>query len=64
MQATRTEDIGARQLANIAYGAACSGLGKQMGAMFKALARVAERCVANFDAQALANTAWAFGTAG
>ena len=56
-QAARTEDIGARQLANIAYGAACSGLGKQLGAMFKAVARVAERCVATFNAQGLANTA-------
>ena len=56
-QAARTEIIGARQLANIAYGAACSGLGKQLGAMFKAVARVAEWCVANFNAQGLANTA-------
>ena len=64
VQAARTEDIGARTLANIAYGVARSSRGKQMGALFTALARPAEQRMADFNAQDLANTAWAFTTAG
>ena len=57
--------IGARQLANIAHGAARSSQGQQMGALFMALARVlADWCVNEFNAKGLANTAWAFAKAG
>ena len=41
VQAARAGDIGARQIANTAYGAAHSSKGKQMGELFMALARVA-----------------------
>ena len=34
-------EMGARELANVAYGAACSGSGESLGALFAALARVA-----------------------
>ena len=67
MQAVRIGlpgDIGVRQLANIAYGAACSGMGKQLGALFMGLACAAKWRMADFHAQDIANTAWAFATAG
>ena len=61
--------LGARQLANVGYGAAgvwksvgVATVGQQDEQLFKALARVAERRVDKFNAQALANTAWAFAT--
>ena len=63
------EQLGARQLANVGYGAA--GVWKSVGVatvrqqdekLFKALARVAERRLDKFNAQGLANTAWAFAT--
>ena len=54
--------IGARQVANVAYGAACSGRAEFQGLLFNALARAAERRVSEFNAQSLANTAWAFAT--
>ena len=57
MQAARTGDIGVRELANIAYGAAYGGAGKQMGALFMGLARAGKRRMAGFNAQDLANTA-------
>ena len=41
VQAARTGDISARELANIAYGAARSGRGQKMSALFVALARAA-----------------------
>ena len=56
-------EMGARELANVAYGAACSGSGESLGALFALLARVAQRRVGEFNAQELANTAWAFATA-
>ena len=62
VSAAGTSEIGARGLANVAYGAACSGSGELLGALFAALARVAQRCVGEFKAQGLANTAWAFAT--
>ena len=65
MQAARTGDIGAREIANIAYGAARSSEGKQMGVLFVALASAAaEWRMTDFNSQNLANTAWAFATAG
>ena len=57
-------ELDAQALANIAYGAACSGMGKAHSALFAALAREAEQCLGQFNAQGLANTAWAFATAG
>ena len=57
MQAARKGDIGVRELANIAYGAACSGRKEQMGALFLGLACVAKQRMANFKSQELANTA-------
>ena len=58
---------GARELANVAYGAASVGVatvGQQDEHLFKALARMAERRLDEFNAQDLANTAWAFATVG
>ena len=63
VQAARIGDIGVRQLANIAYGAAGSSRGKQMGALFIGLATTAEHHMAGFNTQELSNTAWAFVTA-
>ena len=63
--------VGARELANVAYGA--SGIWKSVGVgtwsqqdeqLFKAVARMAERRLDEFSAQALVNTAWAFATVG
>ena len=63
--------LGARQLANVGYGAAgawksagFATVGQQDEQLFKALARVAERRLDEFNAQELANTAWAFATVG
>ena len=56
--------IGARELANIAYGASLCNRGQLMVAMFVAVARVMERCIGDFNAQDAANTAWAFAMAG
>ena len=56
--------LGARQVANVAYGAANSGSSKSLGPLFIALARAAERRVSDFKPQNLANTAWAFATLG
>ena len=64
-QAVDARKPGARQLANIAYGAARSSEGKHMGALFTALARAAaEWRMKDFNPQGLANTAWAFATVG
>ena len=60
----RVGKLGARELANIVYGAARNGREKWMGTMFMVLARAAEQQVGDFNAQGLANTAWAFATAG
>eukprot|EP00928_Gymnodinium_smaydae_P038278 TRINITY_DN26430_c0_g1_i1.p1 TRINITY_DN26430_c0_g1~~TRINITY_DN26430_c0_g1_i1.p1 ORF type:complete len:1082 (+),score=131.33 TRINITY_DN26430_c0_g1_i1:283-3246(+) len=58
------DGIQARQLANIAHGAARSGKGQNMGAMLSALARSIEPRLGECNAQELANTAWAFAKAG
>lgn len=83
-------EIGARELANMAYGAARGGRAELVGLSFTApptaaeqrgvtntasafargledklfpsLARAAERRMSDFNAQGLANTAWAFAT--
>ena len=54
-------EIGARELANVAYGTAHSGRAELLG-LFTALARAAERRVSDFNVQDIANTAWAFAT--
>ena len=46
------------------YGVAFSSKGKLLGALIAALARAAERCMHEFNAQDIANTAWAFGKLG
>ena len=61
VQAAGSGEIGARELANVAYGAALSG--QSLGALFSVLASVAERRVGESNAQDLANTAWAFAMA-
>ena len=57
---------GARELANVAYGAAhmwksvgVATLGQQDEQLFRALARVADGRLGKFNEQHLANTAWA-----
>ena len=58
---------GARELSNVAHGLAkCRlvGLGGETGALFAAVAEAAVPRLREFNAQNLANTAWAFATAG
>ena len=50
-------EFGARQLANVAYGATLIGGGESLAKLFVALVRLAERRVGKFDAQNLANMA-------
>ena len=50
VRAVGVGEIDALGLANVAYGAACSGCGESLGALFAALARVAQRCVCEFKA--------------
>ena len=59
----------ARQLANVGYGAAgvwksvgVATVGQQDEQLFKALARIAEWCLDQFNAQDFSNMAWAFAT--
>ena len=52
--------LGARELANVAHGAACSGQGSSMTMLFAAVASAAERRVGEVNAQNLANTLWTF----
>ena len=56
-------EINARALAHLAYGGALSSMGVSLVVLFAALARAAERRLGEFNAQELANTAWAFATA-
>ena len=58
--AAGAEEIEARELANVVYGVALSGMGVCLGVMFVALGRVAEQHLNECNAQGLANTAWAF----
>ena len=62
VETAKAGEMGARQLASMAYGTACSGTAELLGLLFKALARAVERRVIEFDAQGLANTMWAFAT--
>ena len=52
--------VEARQIVNVAYGAACSYTGESLSMLFTTLARAAEWRMGDFNAQNLANTAWAF----
>jgi len=66
--------FGARQFANVAYGAAgvwkSVGVGKSgsfrasLSELFAAIAKEAKQSLDQFNAQNLANTAWAFATVG
>ena len=51
-------EIGARQLANVVYGAARSGRVDSLGVLFKVVAKTAVRRMDDFNPQELANTAW------
>ena len=65
VQAARAGDIGARQIANTAYGAARSSKGKQMGVLFLVLARAAAECrMRDSISQQLASTPWVFSRVG
>ena len=68
MQTAKQEVIQPCGLANITYGAARSCTGRQMGALFRALARAVveqlEQRMWDFDSKTFANTAWAFATVG
>ncbi len=54
--------IGARQLANVAYGATCGSSAELLDMLVATLSRAAEHRVSEFNAQDVANTAWAFAT--
>ena len=62
IRAAKAGELAARQVANIAYGAARGGRGRSLGKLFGALAAAAELCVSDLNAQELANTALAFAT--
>ena len=65
VQAARAGDIGVREIANTAYGAARSSKGKQMGVLFMVLARAAaERRMRDSISQQLASTPWVFSRVG
>ena len=62
MRTAEAGQIGARQLSNVAYGAAHCGSGGLLVLLFAALARAAERRLSEFNAQEFANTSWAYAT--
>ena len=64
VQAVSAGELSAQQLANIAYGAARSVRDKWLRILFAAVAMAAQRRMRDFNPQNLANTAWAFATAG
>ena len=55
-QAVDARKVDVQGLANIAYGAASSGMGQLLHALFRVLAKTAEQRVGEFKAQCLANT--------
>ena len=63
-QAARAGELSARQLASTANGAVHSGRDRCLSTLFAALATAAEQHMGDFNEQSLANTAWAFATAG
>ena len=66
VEAAEVGELGARQLANVAYGAARCDRGKWQGndLLFASLAKAAERRAVEFEPQELANMAWALATVG
>ena len=62
VRAAVVQDIGGRELANVAYGVAISGMGVLLGVLFVALASAAQS-VGKCNAQELVNMAWGFATA-
>ena len=54
--------VGPRQLANVAYGAARCGKSTILSLLFPVLARAAERQLSKFNSQDVVNTAWACAT--
>ena len=54
--------VGPRELANVAYGAARCGRSGMLRMLAAALATAAERRLSEFNPQDVANTAWAFAT--
>ena len=64
LRAAQSEEAGARELANMAYGAARSGEGNSLSGLFAPLAGTAQRRMSGFTAQDLANTGWAFAMSG
>ena len=63
VQTERTGEIAAREIANIAYGAALISERQLTSVLFMALARAASH-EGEFNSQDLASTAWAFATVG
>ena len=63
-QAARVGELSARQLANAANGAVHTGRNRWLCTLLPALQTVAEWCMDDFNVQELANTAWAFASAG
>ena len=57
VQVARAGELSTRGLANIVYGAARSGMGKLIGRLLMAVARAAELCMGDSNAQDLSNTA-------
>ena len=55
--AARSAEIGARELANVGYGAARSGRGKLLGVLFAALAWAGCQRMGDFKSQELSNAA-------
>ena len=64
MRAAEAAEIGARELANVAYAMACSGWGESLVMLFTILAQAAGRQMSESKPQELANTAWSFATVG
>ena len=63
IQAARMGGPGPRELTDMAYGLARSGMGGQLGELFVELTRSTEQRLGEFNPQELANTAWAFARA-
>ena len=65
LQMTKKGEMGARQMANVAHAVVkCALRGTTLNNLFDALASASVARVREFNAQALANTAWAYATAG
>eukprot|EP00746_Dinoflagellata_sp_MGD_P126902 gnl/MRDRNA2_/MRDRNA2_61619_c0_seq1.p1 gnl/MRDRNA2_/MRDRNA2_61619_c0~~gnl/MRDRNA2_/MRDRNA2_61619_c0_seq1.p1 ORF type:complete len:108 (+),score=17.09 gnl/MRDRNA2_/MRDRNA2_61619_c0_seq1:166-489(+) len=63
VEAAGAGEIGARELANVAYGAARSGKSRSLGLLFDSVMIAAVQCMSDFKAQELSNMAWAFASA-